>query len=441
MITIIWLGSTVMWMLLGSTLVFRTGDMGDGLRKEVHALWGEPMIQLPPRATLAPVSEGPTSSGGQKAVDAESVPLESSRIRAKIDLEHRQKGLLWFPTYSVNFDATYSFMNRTEEVRTLNFVMPLQSSNALYDGLRIETEQGALIPMTFEGASASWNARFDPGETKKFRIAYRSRGTDTWTYALAADTYQLKNFGLSLDTNFDEVDFSPDSLSPNRHHVNEEGWHGSWNFKTLVSSASIGVRLPERVNPGPLASRITFFAPVGLLFFFFVVTVLSETRQRTVRPVSYFFLAAGFFAFHLLFAYLVDHLPIWASFALASATSLALVYSYTRLAQGPAFSLRVVVPSQFIYLVLFSFSFFWQGFTGLAVTVGAIATLFVMMQIVGRRESASTEPIAAKSGCPTPYRCAQTRTQIPIITDDSEVAPRARGAQTHPPVALRESKS
>ena len=40
--------------------------------------------------------------------------------------------------------------------------------------------------------------------------------------------------------------------------------------------------------------------------------------------------------------------------------------------------------AQFIYLVLFSFSFLWTGFTGLAITVGAILTLFVMMQVMGR---------------------------------------------------------
>jgi hypothetical protein len=34
--------------------------------------------------------------------------------------------------------------------------------------------------------------------------------------------------------------------------------------------------------------------------------------------------------------------------------------------------------------VLFSATFFWEGYTGLAVAVGAILTLFVIMQITGR---------------------------------------------------------
>jgi len=40
--------------------------------------------------------------------------------------------------------------------------------------------------------------------------------------------------------------------------------------------------------------------------------------------------------------------------------------------------------AQLIYLVLFSYAFFWKGFTGLAITVIAIITLFVVMQATGR---------------------------------------------------------
>jgi NADH:ubiquinone oxidoreductase subunit 6 (subunit J) len=34
--------------------------------------------------------------------------------------------------------------------------------------------------------------------------------------------------------------------------------------------------------------------------------------------------------------------------------------------------------------VLFSYAFFFKGFTGLAVTIGSIVTLFVVMQMTGR---------------------------------------------------------
>ena len=150
-----------------------------------------------------------------------------------------------------------------------------------------------------------------------------------------------------------------------------------------------------------MASRSTFFAPVSLLFFFFVVAVLAASRGRSIHPMNYFLLATAFFAFHLLFAYLVDHLAVMPSFALSAAVSVVLVTSYARLFVGWRFALVEVGLSQLIYLVLFSFSFFWKGFTGLAITVGAILTLFVIMQITGRLDWSEVSKLL-KPDEPTP---------------------------------------
>lgn len=168
---------------------------------------------------------------------------------------------------------------------------------------------------------------------------------------------------------------------------------------------AIGVDLPRRVDPGPLAARITFFAPVGLLFFFFVVAILGVATEREIHPLNFFFLGCSFFAFHLLFAYLVDHVALAPAFAIASLVSVGLSVSYARLFTGWRFALRELGLSQLIYLVLFSFSFFWTGFTGLAITVGAVVTLFVMMQITGRTSWKRID--AGRTACPAPYRCAE----------------------------------
>jgi len=100
--------------------------------------------------------------------------------------------------------------------------------------------------------------------------------------------------------------------------------------------------------------------------------------------VNWFLFACAFFAFHLLFAYLIDHVEAGLAFALASAVALALSVSYARLFVGWRTAVLQVGGSQLVYLVLFSVTFFWQGFTGLAITVGAIATLFLVMQVTGR---------------------------------------------------------
>ena len=55
-----------------------------------------------------------------------------------------------------------------------------------------------------------------------------------------------------------------------------------------------------------------------------------------------------------------------------------------RLVVGQRFAFLEVGISQFVFLVLFSYSFFFKGYTGLAITALSIATLFITMQITAR---------------------------------------------------------
>jgi inner membrane protein involved in colicin E2 resistance len=86
----------------------------------------------------------------------------------------------------------------------------------------------------------------------------------------------------------------------------------------------------------------------------------------------------------LLLAYLVDHMSIHVAFVISSIVSVFLVVSYLRLVVGMRFAALEAGGAQMIYLVLFSYAFFFKGYTGLAVTIGAIITLFVVMQMTGR---------------------------------------------------------
>jgi inner membrane protein involved in colicin E2 resistance len=142
--------------------------------------------------------------------------------------------------------------------------------------------------------------------------------------------------------------------------------------------------MPEKLQPGPLAGQISYFAPVSLFFFFFLMFIITTLRDIELHPMNYFFLASAFFAFHLLLAYLADHISIHLAFAICSLVSIFLVVSYLRLVVGMRFAAVEAASAQLIYLVLFSYAFFFKGFTGLAITIGAIATLFVVMQATGR---------------------------------------------------------
>jgi hypothetical protein len=80
----------------------------------------------------------------------------------------------------------------------------------------------------------------------------------------------------------------------------------------------------------------------------------------------------------------LDRLAIEVAFAVAAAVSTFLVVSYGRLFLGLRSAILLLSVPQVLYLVLFSATFFLEGYTGLAVTVGAVLTLFVIMQMTGR---------------------------------------------------------
>jgi hypothetical protein len=318
------------------------------------------------------------------------LPLDASRIEARIELEHRRKGLLWFPTYAGRFDGRYTFRNDTARARRVEIAFPLAATGVSYQGFTVTAADGASLDVTFEEGRARFGRKLEAGAWESYRIAYATRGTSRWGYGspgggLGPEVGRARDFALTAETNFAEVDFPAGTLSPSEHGPVAGGWRGTWRFDQIVGAAPVGIDLPTRLNPGPLAARITFFAPVGLLFFFFFVNaMLLAARRRSIHPVNWFLIACGFFAFHLLFAYLIDHLEIGPSFLLASLVSVALVVSYARLFVGWRSALLQMGLSQVVYLVLFSFTFFWVGFTGLAVAVGAVLTLLVVMQITGR---------------------------------------------------------
>lgn len=408
----VWVACALAWAMLGGTIVERTGETSLELTDEVYALWGHPMRQLPPRAVYyetraVQVEETATNElGPRTSVTVErhqpverAAPLVSSDLRVSLALAQRRKGLLWFPTYGVAFRGEYAWENDSGDERQLTLSFPLQRDDAVYDGFVVERRDGTRVATEIGDGFATWTDSLGPGERRSYVVSFRSRGTGTWGYQLTATTEQVRDFRLAVDTDFAEVDFPAGTLSPSWHGAEGGAWQGVWEFETLVASASIGLELPRRLNPGELASRMTFFAPVGMLFFFFVVALITHARGYRIHPLNYVFFGCGFFAFHLLFAYLVDHVAIAPSFAIASAVSLGLVVSYARLFVGWQFALRGIGFPQLVYLVLFSYTFFWNGFTGLAITVGAVATLFVLMQQTGRVDwSERLAPAAPPAG-------------------------------------------
>jgi hypothetical protein len=383
--------TAIAWAILASTIFYRTYSSDSQLRSRVASSWGAPQEQAPPTATYVEGSwrQVPSVENGKEILrtidDRRYFPLtlQKSRANAALHADYRRKGLLWYSTYQVQFAGVYEFVNPDDRPREVTFTLHLPAEQAIYDDM-VFTVNGTPLALENQKSETYGKITVLPRQTAVLDVGYRSQGLDTWHYSFGDQVSQIRDFELRLTTDFRGFDFPENTLSPTQETQTAKGAELLWSYKNLVSGYTIGLALPQKLQPGPLAGRISAFAPVSLLFFFFVLFVLTTIRGIDLHPMNYFFLACAFFSFHLLMAYLVDHISIHLAFAISSVVSVILLVSYLRLVVGIRFAAVEAGLAQVIYLILFSYAFFFEGFTGLAITIGAILTLFITMQMTAR---------------------------------------------------------
>jgi inner membrane protein involved in colicin E2 resistance len=391
-IIFIFLCTAFAWAVLGGTVWSRTYSSDTHLRGEVSSSWGTVQSQSAPQAgyhVVTPTTRTTTDESGKTVTTTGnmdhfySLPLEKSRVDVDLHLDYRKKGLLWYSTYSVRFSGAYDFTNSTDAEQNVTFILPLPAQQAMYDDLALSVDGVAVTPLPGERQFYAV-AKVEPHKTAVFNASYHSQGLDRWEYDFGGGTGQVRDFQMHVASNLPTYNLPENTLSPTSETKTADGWQLDWKYKTLVSGFHIGIAMPEKLQPGPLVERISFFAPVSLLFFFFVLFILTTLRGIDLHPMNYFFLACAFFSFHLLMAYLADVVPLYVAFGICSCVSVFLLVSYLRLVAGMRGMAYEAGLAQFIYLILFSFAFFFYGFTGLAITIGAIVTLFVAMQTTAR---------------------------------------------------------
>ena len=377
------------WMILGGSIWFRTYEMDQQFSAEMAGQWGPEVV-----AQQAPYW-APAKSA--KRTDDEAASPASSVITAHIANDHRYKGLLWYSTFTVKFRGRYELP--AAQGRGF-FIFPLPADVTGYDALTV-TIDGAEADVPHADISAGRIAVPVEGKAEHaIEVAYATQGQNVWLYcpgqvarndgwesgtslATGGPLAELNDFSLTVTTDFADIDFPAASPTAPASPAGG-GKRAQWTYEKATTNQIMGVTVPKHPNAGPLAARMSFFAPVSLLMFFTVLFTTVVLKRIPLHPMHYLFIATGFFAFHILLAYLADIMNIHAAFWICSAVSVFLVVTYMRLVAGVKFAVVFVGLAQLVYLVGFSYAFFWRGRTGLTVTVVAIVTLFCLMQATGR---------------------------------------------------------
>src|SRR5262245_8949574 len=210
----IFLCTTVAWSVLGATVLQRTYSSDSALKGRVASIWGTPQTQRQPDAkyelkvpvTTEVVEDGRKQTRTTEHVKVVRLPLLTSRLDVRLDLEHRQKGLLWHSTYRVELGGTFIFRNTSDHPEIVEFTLPLPAERAIYDDLAL-TVNDQVLPLAMNKNSVSVRTSVAAGAQARFAAHYRSQGLESWRYKFADDVAEVRDFELRMTTDFKEIDF------------------------------------------------------------------------------------------------------------------------------------------------------------------------------------------------------------------------------------------
>jgi hypothetical protein len=179
--------AAVAWAILGSTIFYRTYNAESGLSGRVASTWGAPQAQAPPtiarqwkeEKTVEVEEKGKKTTRTESYLRSEPVKIDASRVATSLHIDYRQKGLLWFSTYSVDFDGAYTFQNPMAREEEFVIQLPFPAQQAVYDNVQLLLDDKPLA-VTFSGSQAVARAKMAAGA--KFVLHIARRG---WT---AGDT-------------------------------------------------------------------------------------------------------------------------------------------------------------------------------------------------------------------------------------------------------------
>ncbi len=401
-IALVFAGASLGWLVLGATVQNRTDNLDESLAAEMASLWGpEVLVQTSPWSAYS-VRDKRKATGSAEPV--------ASTISATMKHQHRYKGLLWFSAFDVNFRGEYRLAassapaggaGATEGAANDGvFLFPLPDGASTYHALSAEVDGNSV---TLHDRASGWLViPIDRSVEHVVTVHYITGGQNAWIYspgdlpemqtqddklvvAAGGSLRELTEFSLTARTDFADIDYPRGTLSPTTPAHDDGDWTKAvWQAENLITRQSMGIAMPRRANAGPIVARMSLFAPVSLAFFFTVLLAVVVLKAIPLHPMHLLLVAAGFFAFHILLSYLADVMNIHSAFWISAAVSVLLVVTYLRLVVGVKFAVVYAGAAQLVYLVGFSYAFFWVGRTGLTVTICAVVTLFVLMQATGR---------------------------------------------------------
>ncbi len=141
-VTAILIGATVAWFILGATIAVRTQGSDSAQRAQLAAQWGSEQEQAAPNFSFTSYHV----EKNKRIATVHDLDTASSRIAVDLALDQRLKGLIWYNTYAVRFNASYRVPNPGGGAH-IDVSFPFPAEGASYDDFVLAVD-GKRISVT-----------------------------------------------------------------------------------------------------------------------------------------------------------------------------------------------------------------------------------------------------------------------------------------------------
>ncbi len=377
-------GSLAIVLSVTGVLAVRISDrrgFADGeLHRDVMERWGAPIRQPMPSVRYVPT--------GTVFNALEPLPLTRQEIAVDAAMNYRKRGLVYFSGFDFRFSGAFDTENPFDRDVDVAFVFPvgLDKNKVMLSELAFTVNgAGAPVELGKDGDRLLWTGRLKPGEKLAFRVAFKGRGLDSFTYAMDPAA-AVRNVGLTVDIRGgDNFDYADGVVPATRVERRGDATRLAWRFDSLESGIPIGVVLPSERSFDAIIATFVGRSWAGFLLFFAGLVALCLHHGRPPRIFESYLFASGYALFFVLVAYLAAYVHFYAAWTIALAVVGGLLCGYAALllprgAWRPVAGLvagGIAIPTLAVIL---------QGYTGLVYTLEALALVAALMVASARPE-------------------------------------------------------
>ena len=377
-------GSLAIVLLVTGVLAVRITDrrgFADGeLHRDVMDRWGAPIRQPMPSVRYVPT--------GTVFNALEPLPLTRQEVTVDAAMNYRKRGLVYFSGFDFRFTGDFATENPFDRDVDVAFVFPisLEKNKVLLSELAFAVN-GAAAPVELgkDGDKLLWPGRLKPGEKLAFRVAFKGRGLDAFTYVMDPSA-AVRNVGLTVDIRGgDNYDYADGVVPATRVERSGDATRLAWRFDSLESGIPVGVILPSEKSFDAIIATFVARGWAGFLLFFAGLVALCLHHGRPPRAFESYLFASAYALFFVLVAYLAAYIHFYVAWTLSIAVAGGLLCGYAALLL-PRGAWKLVAGLVAGCLALPTLAVILQGYTGLIYTLEALALVAALMVASARPE-------------------------------------------------------